>query len=72
MRAAHAPMTEIDRDEADQLPEEAPPGQSPEGGDDSTGEPGKSSEAERGGQGESRGAEAGDESAQTGHPPNAG
>ena len=65
-------MTETDRDEANQLPEEGPSGQAPEGDEDSKDRPAESSEAERGGQGESRGAESGDESAQTGNPPNAG
>ena len=65
-------MTETDRDKANQLPEEGPPGQAPEGDGGSKDEPARSSEAERGGQGESRGAETGDETAQTGHPTNPG
>ena len=65
-------MTETQRDESNQLPEEAPPGQAPDGDGGSEDSPARSSEVERGGQGESRGAETGDESAQTGHPTNAG
>ncbi|MFL5821230.1 MAG: hypothetical protein ACJ76S_11185 [Solirubrobacteraceae bacterium] len=65
-------MTETDRDESNQLPEEGPPGQAPDAAGEDKQEPARSSEAERGGQGESRGAQSGDESAQTGHPSNAG
>jgi hypothetical protein len=65
-------LTDTDRDEYNQLPEEGPPGQAPERDDGSRDSPARSSEAERSGQGESRGAEAGDESAQTGHPSNPG
>jgi hypothetical protein len=65
-------VTETERDEANQLPEEGPPGQASEGDGGSDESPARSSEAERGGQGESRGAQAGDESPHTGHPSNAG
>jgi hypothetical protein len=65
-------VTETERDEANQLPEEGPPGQAPEGDGESGDRPARSSEAERGGQGESRGDETGDETAQTGHPTNPG
>ena len=66
-------MNESTPEESDQLPEEAPAGQvaDDEGGDAGRGAA-RDSEAERGGQGESRGAESGDETAQTGNPPNAG
>jgi len=66
-------MSETTPEESDQLPEEGPAGQVP---DDDGGDGGRaaerSSEAERGGQGESRGADSGDETAQTGNPDNAG
>jgi hypothetical protein len=66
-------MTESKPQESDQLPEEGPGGQVPDDDSDDQGRaPGRSSEAERGGQGESRGAESGDETAQTGNRDNAG
>jgi hypothetical protein len=65
-------MTESRPEESDQLPEEGPAGQVPDDDGEGRGDPGRASEAERGGQGESRGAQSGDETAQTGNPPNAG
>jgi hypothetical protein len=66
-------MGKTEPQESDQLPEEGPGGQVP---DDAQGDGGRDaargSEAERGGQGQSRGAESGDETAQTGNPDNAG
>jgi len=59
-------------DESDQLPEEAPAGQAEDEGGDRR-ESAHRSEAERpGSQGQSRGAERDDETAQTGNPDNAG
>lgn len=68
-----AEMSESEPQESDQLPEEGPGEQVPDdaGGDQARGGA-RSSEAERGGQGESRGAESGDDTAQTGNPENAG
>jgi hypothetical protein len=65
-------MTESGPQESDQRPEEGPAEQVPDDGGGESREPGREAEAERGGQGESRGAESGDETAQTGNPPNAG
>ena len=62
-------MSETDPQESDQLPEEGPGSQVP---DDESRAPARSSEAEREGQGESRGSDSGDETAQTGNPDNAG
>ena len=64
-------MSESTPQESDQRPEEAPGSQVPDDGDAARDEA-QESEAERGGQGESRGAESDDETAQTGNPPNAG
>ena len=65
-------MIESSEQESDQLPEEGPADYVPDDGGEERRDPGRSSEAERGGQGESRGAQSGDETAQTGNPPNAG
>ena len=66
-------MSETEPQESDQLPEEGPGGQVPDGADKDDGRASaRSSEAERDGQGQSRGAESGDETAQTGNPDNAG
>ena len=59
-------------EESEQLPEEGPAGQAPDDDGEGRSGAGRTSEAERGGQGESRGAQSGDETAQTGNPPNAG
>ena len=61
-----------EREESDQLPEEGPSEQVPDEGGEAGRGPARASEAERGGHGQSRGAESGDETAQTGNPPNAG
>jgi hypothetical protein len=64
-------MTETQPEESGQLPEEGPAEQVR--ADEGAGrEPGRESEAGRSGQGESRGEERDDETAQTGNPPNAG
>lgn len=66
-------MSKTDHQESDQLPEEAPSGQVPDDrGGDQARDSARSSEAERAGQGESRGSESDDETAQTGNPDNAG
>jgi hypothetical protein len=65
-------MTESTPEESEQLPEEGPAGQTPDDDGEGRSGAGRASEAERGGQGESRGAQSGDETAQTGNPPNAG
>jgi hypothetical protein len=58
-------------EESGQRPEEGPAGQVSD--DEGAGrEPARESESGRGGQGESRGDEMDDETAQTGNPPNAG